>query len=239
MNQREAAAARLLNWSMPVFMLVFGVFWGILAQNIPPLPPSVSAADLADFYRTNAAALKLAYGISAAATALWPAWSVALFLVMRRMEGPTPVWAYLQLVCGSLTGAVLFSSTMFWLGAAFRPETDPAIIQMLNDLAWLCIDMGFGVTLLHFLSCSIVFLEDKRSKPLVPAWLAWAGIAIGSAYILEIAMPFVRSGPFSWSGFFNYWLPFFGSFAWMSAASFYIFKAIGRLETEEAGASPP
>jgi hypothetical protein len=59
-------------------------------------------------------------------------------------------------------------------------------------------------------------------------------VLIGIEFVMELIMPFFRSGPFSWSGVFNYWIPFFGPFIWMMILTCYLLSGINRLEAEDA-----
>ena len=36
MDANEAKLVRLCGWSVVVFLVVFGVGWGVLGRNIPP-----------------------------------------------------------------------------------------------------------------------------------------------------------------------------------------------------------
>jgi hypothetical protein len=50
---------------------------------------------------------------------------------------PYPVLANPQLIGGALTVMVVSFSACFWAIAAFRPERDAAMIQLLTDTGWL------------------------------------------------------------------------------------------------------
>ena len=73
---------------------------------------------------------------------------------------------------------VVSFSAFFWVTAAFRPERDPALIQLLTDLGWLCIDLQYACTTLQMVAAALVGLGDKsktlvcrrRSGSFVRAW---------------------------------------------------------------------
>lgn len=234
MESSEAKLTRLSAWSAVLFIVAFAVFWGVLGRNIPPYSPSLSADELTAIYPDNRNTLRIGFAVGAFACTFMVPWVIAIFRVMLVMENGRVMLPYLQLAGGLLTVPVPMFACIVWLTAAFRPEQDPAIIRLLFDLGWLCIDIGFGVTILQYVAFGLVAMRDQRAKPLYPSWLAWLGIFIGLEFMIELIMPYFRDGPFSWSGLFAYWLPFFGPFAWMILTVVYTARAATRLEAEYA-----
>jgi len=232
MESNEAKLVRLTAWSCIVFVVVFALGWGVLGRNIPPYPPDMPADELASIYRAHASTMRIGFAVGAFSSTFLVAWAIGLFRIMVRMEQGSQLLSYTQLIGGVLTGMVPLFACIFWLTAAFRPEQDPAIIRLLFDLGWLTIDIGFGVTILQYCALGVVAIRDTREKPLFPKWLAWLGIWISLEFLVELIMPYFRSGPFAWNGLFAYWLPFFGPFVWMIGVALYMFKATTRL-TEE------
>jgi hypothetical protein len=102
---------------------------------------------------------------------------------MARIEGKFPVMAYLQLLGGGLTVMVVSFSAFFWVTAAFRPERDPAAIQMLTDLGWLCIDLQYACTTLQMVAAALVGLGDKSKNPLFPRWVCFLTIWCGLSFL--------------------------------------------------------
>jgi hypothetical protein len=142
------------------------------------------------------------------------------------------ILSYTVLVGGVLTGVDIMFSCFFWLTAVFRPEQDPALIQLLYDLGWMWLDLAFGVAMLYMIGFGVIALRDTREKPLFPKWLAWIGIWLAMEFLLELIMPYFRSGPFSWSGLSNFWVRFFPPATWMVIVSVYMYNAAKRLNEE-------
>ena len=112
---------------------------------------------------------------------------------MKRMTTQSGVfaWCYLTAV---ISGATFFAlSNIFFLVAAFRPERDPALIQLLNDLAWIVFTAPVGMLLTQFvlLALAAIFLpglllaagalpwwDALRVQPRAGAALAGAGAAV-------------------------------------------------------------
>ncbi len=232
MDTNEAKLVRLCGWSVVLFLVVFGVGWGVLGRNIPPYSAAMPADELASTYRDNASTLRIGFALGAFGCAFLATWAIGLFRVMVHVEGGGRVLSLVQLVGGVLTAMVPMFACIIWLAAAFRPEQDPAIIRLLFDLGWMMMDVGFGVTLLQYFALGVVAIGDPREKPLFPKWLAWLGIWLGLEFVVELIMPNFRTGPFAWNGLFSYWLPFFGPFVWMVIVTVHMFKATHRLSEE-------
>ena len=232
MDADEAKLVRLCGWSCLIFIVVFALGWGVLGRNIPPYSPDMPADELASIYRAHASTLRIGFAVGAFSSTFLVAWAIGLFRIMAQMERGAKLLSYTQLIGGVLTGMVPLIACIFWLTAAFRPEQDPAIIRLLFDMGWLMIDIGFGVTILQYCALGVVALRDTRAKPLFPKWLAWLGIWISLEFLVELIMPYFRSGPFAWNGLFAYWIPFFGPFVWMICVAFFMFKAATRLNEE-------
>jgi hypothetical protein len=232
MTPYEARLVRLSAWSCFLFIVLFGLFWGVLGRNIPPYPPDMPAEDLAAVYRAHASTLRIGFSVGAVSCALLATWAIGLFRIMLKIEHGGQILSYVQLVGGVLTVIFTTYTCTILLAAAFRPEQDPSQIRMLFDLAWITLDLGFGVTTMQYLAFGAVALRDHREKPLFPKWLAWLGIWVSLEFLVEIIMPYFRTGPFSWYGMFPYWLAFFGPFAWMTSVAIWMLKAANRLEAE-------
>ena len=234
MPEDQVRWIRLCAWSVVAYLVLFGIFWGVLGHNIPPYSAAYPLEDLVAHYQANTWKLRIGYSVAMAAAVLYMTWTVGVFGIMRQMEQRGYMLSYLQLMGGSLTCLVVMFSCVFWLAAAFRPETDPNIIQLLHDLGWLMIDLGFSVTTVQYVAFGLLALADARPRPLFPKWVAWLGIWAGLESFVECIMPLFRTGPFAWNGLFPYWVTFFMAFTWMGFMAFYMLKAVSRLRNEGA-----
>lgn len=113
---------------------------------------------------------------------------------------------------------------------------NPQVMQMMYDFAWFFFDMAYMLTTIQTIAIGVCFLSDKRSVPLVPAWVAWLTMWVGISFVLETMMPLVYSGPFSRSGLLNYWIEFSLFFLMMLVLSVAVLKALTRIEHEDAAA---
>ena len=73
---------------------------------------------------------------------------------------------------GLLTVMVVSFSCCFWAIAAFRPERDPALIQLLTDTGWLVIDLQYACTTLQMVALALaVGRIGNKATPLMPNWV--------------------------------------------------------------------
>ena len=228
---------RLCAWAGPAFLGVFIVFWGICGGNIPPLAADLPAADIAAFYRDDANLIRLGMVMAMSFVVLYFVWGLAIAKVIEYgIERDNNVLSTLALWGAGLTVVPIMVSCSFWLAGAYRPHAlDDSVLQLLYDLPWLLIDLGYMVTTMQMFALGVAFLRDPREVPLVPKWLCWYGIWVGFSFVAECLMPFFQSGLFARQGMLNFWIEFFIWFFWIVGLSTYLLRAIGRLEVEALG----
>jgi hypothetical protein len=103
---------------------------------LPVLDPSTSAGEIAAQFAEHRDRIRLGALLMVIGCGFFAPFGAVLVARTRRMESDTPVFTYLQLVSFGATLAVTSLVPMSFALAAFRPEQDPAITEMLNDTAW-------------------------------------------------------------------------------------------------------
>jgi uncharacterized membrane protein (DUF485 family) len=221
-----------------LYLAVTILCWGVLGHNIPPYSAELSAEEFAAAMIANRDQIRLGMSLQLMFSPLYLIWGVAISKVMERVEIHNNVLSTLQIWTAGFTTLVFVLPCSVWLAIVYRPEEmQPQILQMFYDFAWLWFDMGWALTTMGMTAMSVCFLSDRRSVPLVPAWVCWLTIAVGVSFILELFMPFMKGGAFSRSGLINYWIEFGVYFVYWLVTAIYILKAIGRLERERAAGS--
>lgn len=221
----------------PFFLFIFIVFWGVMSSNIPPLAADLPANLIADYFRESANLVRLGMTMAMSFVVFYFIWGLAIAKVIEYgIEGENNIMSTLALWGAGLTVVPILVSCSFWLTGSYRPEAlDDSTLQMLYDMAWLLIDLGYMVTTVQMCAIGIAFLSDKREIPLVPKWFAWYGIWVGFSFVAEVFMPFFRSGIFARHGILNFWIEFFLWFFWIVGMTYYTLSAIRRLEAEARG----
>lgn len=234
--KRPYRYVRLCAWGGPVILAGSLIFWGVIPGNIPPYSAALDAETFAAHYAAASYAIRFGMVVMLALSTAYFMWGVAIAKVMEKVERDNDVLSRLQQGGALFTTIITGFPCWIWLTAAFRPETlDPEIVQLLYDMGWFLFVGAWSLTSLQMIAIGACFLGDDRAEPLLPRWASWFCIYAGFSFLVELALPFFKSGPFSRNGSVNFWLEFAIFFSFISLVSYYIFKAIPRLEREEAG----
>lgn len=235
----DYAMWRLLAWCGPIFMTTFFFMWGVLAKNLPPVGADLNAAQIAAHYIENGMAIRIGMSVCMVGGAFYMAWGLAVSRVMRRIEGPDGMLSSLEMMGATITCAPIIIACGIWTaGSIEAPALQPEIVHLLYWLGWMIIDLAYMVTTFQIFAVSLVFLRDRREKPLVPSWVCWWGFVTCAAFFPVSLVPFFRTGPFAFHGLFNFWIAFFTWYIWVTAISIYVIKAITRLQQEDGAALP-
>ena len=149
-------------------------------------------------------------------------------MVMRRIEGRTPALAYVQLVSATGTITAILTASYVWLAAAYRVDTSPEIIRIMNDLSWFCFVGMYPPIVLQASALGIGVLTDKSPKPAYPRWIGYASFWAAFLFLPGVFLPFFEGGPFSWNGIVSFWMVAIALFLWIIAVWWATQSAIKR-----------
>jgi len=222
----------------PVFLSAFLFFWGWLGYNIPPIPADRTADQMAEFFRNHYNEVRAGMVGAMLFGVLYLPWTLSITKVMEWINPrENNMMSTLQLWGGGLTVVPLVTSSVFWLTAAYRPDVlDAVTLQMLYDQGWLLIDMFYAITTVAMVALGVGGLTDRRTQPLFPRWVCWFAIWAGMSFLFELLMPFFKSGLFARQGWLNFWVEFLVWFFYIVFTTYYVFKAVPRLENERSSA---
>jgi len=239
MDEKTSLKYQLASaWCGPAFVVTFILFWMIAGHNLPNPSPALSADEISVRYHEYLGSLRLGFIVSLVVIVLYMPWTALLSAQMARIEGPFPVLTYLQLLGGGLTVMVVSFSAMFWVTGAFRPERDPALIQLLSDTGWLCIDTQYACTTLQMVAAALVGLADKSKEPLFPRWVCFLTIWCGLSFIPASLTGVLKTGPFAWNGILSFYIPYAAWLAWFAVASLYMIREVRRRMREAEVPAP-
>ena len=206
--------------------LLVTVGWWPLAHFVPPPPPSWSAVEIAEFYAANTFGIRTGLLLMMAGAGFFIPFIALISAQMRRMEHTPPVLAYTQLLGGSMSVMIILVPIMLWTTAAFRPERDPEIIQMLNDAAWLIIAMTFAPGIMQNISIGLAVLWDKSARRVFPRWVAYVNFWMALGFLPAGLMTYFIEGPFAWNGLLAFWLPLVAFAIWFNVMFIALMTAI-------------
>lgn len=216
-----------------IFLVTYFGFWGVLGSNIPPLPATWTAEEITRHFQENNSTMMLGMVGAMTFAPMYMIWGLGISNVMRTLEKNNHVLSTLQLWGAGLTVIPVFMCCTFILAGLYRVNTtSPEIVQIMYDISWLTISPQYPVTTMQMIAMGICFLSDKRTTPLIPNWLCWYSIWGGTMFIAEDIMPFFKGNAFARDGLFNFWFEYGIYFFYMLFVTYYLYKAVGRLEKE-------
>ncbi len=230
---RNVSAQLISLWSAPIFGAILLVAFLTFPGFFPPMSPEMGPEQVADFYTDNTALIRFSMVVfNLCAIMLMPFFAV-LVVQIKRMATPSQVLAYCYLTAAT-SGATLFAlADLFWLIAAFRPERNPALTVLLNDMAWMTFIAPVGFLVVQNLCLALAVYLDAGPVPVFPRWIAPFSIATAAAMIPSACAALVRTGPLAWDGVVSFWLRN-TAFALFVAVMFFVARtAIKREVTEQ------
>ena len=182
-----------------VAALAFPGFW-------PPMPPTLTAQQVASFYADHTAWIRFSQVTFNLCGILILPLLMVIVVQMKRMKGQTHVFAYCYLTA-VVSGATIFAlSNVFFLVAAFRPDRDPALIQLLNDLAWIVFIAPVGMVVAQFVLLALAVYFDDRTDPVFPRWVGHFSLAVAAAMVPAAGAAVFQTGPLAWDGLWSFWV---------------------------------
>ena len=209
------ALMKFAAWAGPALALI--VLFALLVMNfLPPLTPDMTAAQIVDAYEQDRTGIRFGAMLLMQFSVFGVLWSVALALQFRRIEPPdAPVFSTLQMTVGVVTFVPFLLAAIFWTLAAFRAERSEELVLMLNDAGWLSLLMPVLAGALQATIIGLAVFADERESPLYPRWSAYFNFWCALVFLPAALATFFKTGPFAWSGLFDFWLPVPVFAAWL------------------------
>jgi hypothetical protein len=220
-------------WITPFFAAILLLAFFAFPGFFPPMSPQMTADQVAVFYAQQTALIRFSMiTFNLCAIMLIP-FFMTIVLQIKRMALPSQLLAYSYLCC--IAGAATFFAIadIFWLIAAFRPDRNPQLILLLNDMAWLIFTAPVGMVVVANLCLALAVFLDARSQPIFPRWVAYFSIATAAAMTPAACAVIFRTGPLAWDGAVSFWLRL-GAVSVNIAVMFFVLRrAIKRQAAEE------
>jgi hypothetical protein len=193
-------------WISALFGAALLVAFLLFPGFFPPMSPEMSAQQVAAFYAHHTTAIRASMVLFNVCGVMLIPFFMVIVYQMKRMATPTQVLAYCYLSAVA-TGATLFAvADLFWLIAAFRPDRDPQLIQLLNDVAWITFTAPVGMIVAQNLCLALAVYLDARPEPIFPRWVAPFSIAVALTIAPSAGAAVFTKGPLAWNGFVSFWL---------------------------------
>ncbi|QZT60497.1 hypothetical protein [Mycolicibacterium austroafricanum] len=191
---------RILLWTTPAAGALFVVAYVLFPVFSPPLSPTMPPEEVAAFFQTNVTGiLGVVILCNLIAGSLVPLFAVAAVQISRTATSSSVfTYAYIMCVGAGITAFIL--ADYCWGVAAFRPERDPQLISLLNDMAWFFFIAPVGSIVVQNLCLALSIYLDARPEPIFPRWVAHFNIVIAALLIPSAFSILYKSGPLAWDG---------------------------------------
>jgi hypothetical protein len=221
-------AQRISLWLAPIAAAFFVAIFVTFPGFHPPMSPDLPADQVAAFFAEHTTAIRTSMIMFDVCGLLLLPFLMVIVVQMKRMATPSHAFAYAYL-SAIATGATLFAlPELLWLIAAFRPERDPDLILLLNDLAWIIFTAPVGMFVAANICLALAIYLDAQPTPVFPRWIGHFNIATAALVVPAAAAAVVHSGPFAWDGAVSFWLKLSTLATWLVVMFFAVRAAIDR-----------
>jgi hypothetical protein len=233
MNTRDQ---RICLWLVPVFgvllLIAFGMFPGFTA----PLSPTMTATEVAAFYRDNVGQIRASMITFNLCGILFIPFFMVIVVQMQRMANPSRAFAYAYLSAAASAASIFLLADLTWSIAAFRPERDPQLIMMLNDLAWMAFTSPVGFLMAQNVCLALAIYMDAGRNPVFPRWVGHFNLLIALLMIPGAFTLMFKEGPLAWDGALAFGLRFSAYVVYIAVMFFVVRSALDR-QAREQGAT--
>ena len=205
---KRADGELILFWTLPALAIIWISAFLLFPGFVHPMSPTMSADQVAAFYRDPANLVRIRGSMM-----LFNWFGVGLIPVLmlvvlriRRMAHRSPILSYCMLGCAAGGPTMFLIADMFWLIAAFRPERDPALTQLLNDLAWVTFTTAVPFLIAQSVVLALAIYLDRQAEPVFGRWVAHFNLVIAAALAPAAFVGLALGGPMAWDGLFPFWV---------------------------------
>ena len=221
-------------WTVPVFGVVFLIAFIAFPGFLPPMSPNLTADQVAAFYQEHTAAIRFSMVTYDLLGVMLIPFFMVIVVQMKRMATQSHVFAYCYLTA-AVSGATIFAlANIFYLVAAFRPDRNPELTMLLNDMAWITFIAPVGMIVGQNLLLGLAVYFDKGPNPVFPRWVGHFSVATALAIAPAAMAAIVKTGPLAWDGLLSFWLRN-GAYAAFLIVMFFVVRAALQRQAVEEG----
>ena len=191
---------RILLWTAPPALALFALAFFLFPVFSPPLSPALTPEEVAAFFREyNTGILGVVILCNLIAGSLVPIFAVTA-VQMSRIANSSNVFGYAYIICTGVGTTAFILADYCWGVAAFRPDRDPQLISLLNDMAWFFFIAPVGTMVVQNLCLAVSIYLDARPDPVFPRWVAHFNVATAILLVPGAFSVLFTSGPLAWNG---------------------------------------
>jgi hypothetical protein len=226
---------RIGAWCGIVSIVLFLLFFALIAGLIPPPSPTSNAQEIARFFVDHKLRVRLGVALSLLGTCVALPFLAVICLRVRRVEGKFGVLALTELFALVIFVPAFIFPVLAEAAAAFRPEQrPPEITQALNDVFWLTFIGIVGPNLTQALVLTVATFVDRNDPPTFPRWFGYFNVWFVLLSIPGSLVVVFNDGPLAWHGVFAFYIPGLALTVWMFSTTYVLNRGIKAQQLAEA-----
>lgn len=224
-------------------LVLYGTCFSGLAGMFPPLSPTASADEIADYYVDNKILVRLGVAGCILTAVIALPFLATIVQRIRRVEGHFGMLSMTQLFAATIFVPALLFPFLIMATAAFRPETRPAEITLaLNDVFWLMFIGIVGTIVVQNITLAIAsFIDngDGSGDPLTfPRWYGYFNLWVALLSLPGCVVVVFNDGPLAWHGVFAFYLPGVALTLWIFTTTYVLLHGITAQQRAEKESTP-
>ena len=236
---KRADGESILFWTLPALGIIWVSAFFLFPGFVHPMSPTMSAEEVAAFYRDPENLPRIRYSMilfNWFCVGLIPILTL-IVMQIRRMAHRTPIFSYCILCCATGGPTLFLLANLFWLLAAFRPERDPALIQLFNDLAWVTFATQVPYLIAQSVILALAIYLDDQDRPVFKRWVAHFNLLVAAALAPAAFTGLALEGPMAWDGLLPFWVKNLSIAVWIVVMGVVLGQTIHRERAEQAAAA--
>jgi predicted secreted protein len=223
---------RILLWTVAPAAVLFLLAYLLFPAFSPPLSPTLTPVEVATFFRGNITGiLGVSILCNLIAASLVPLFAVTAVQISRTGTSSS-VFTYAYIMCVGIGITAFILADYCWAIAAFRPDRDPQLLSLLNDMAWFFFIAPVGTIIVQNLCLALSVLLDDRPDPVFPRWVAYFNIATAALVVPSAFSILHKTGPLAWDGSLSFTLRL-ATFAVYVVVMFLVLQRVVRRQGDE------
>jgi hypothetical protein len=179
-----------------LFLIAFLLFPGFS----PPMSPTMTPEEVAAFFQNNVTAIRGVVIFCNLIGAMLVPFFAVITVQMLRIANSSPVFAYSYIISVGIGVTAFVLADYCWGVAAFRPDRDPQLLSLLNDMAWFFFITPVGLIAVQNLCLALSIYLDANPKPVFPRWVAHFNIVTAALMVPGAFSILYKTGPLAWNG---------------------------------------
>ncbi len=225
---------RILLWTAPPAVALLVLAYFLFPPFSPPLSPTLTPNEVAAFFRdNNTGILGVVILCNLIAGSLVPLFAVTAVQISRTATSSS-VFTYAYVICVGVGTTAFILADYCWGVAAFRPDRDPQLISLLNDMAWFFFIAPVGAIVVQNLCFALSVYLDAQPDPIFPRWVAHFNIAIAALLIPSAFSILHKTGPLAWDGALSFTLRLLVFASYLVVMFLVLLRTVARQGSEQA-----